>query len=72
VRVLHSVCCFRAGWEPRHVNKLLLEVRLSEGSEMRVLLSGFVGCPARTRSPVQWSEGGGNPPGQEQSSLREV
>lgn len=79
VRALHAVDCLSARWEPMHVNKLLLEVRPSDGSKRAVLVSGFVCCPAsastfptRSRSPVQWREGEGNPPGQEQSSLREV
>lgn len=79
VRVLHAVDCLSARWEPMHVNKLLLEVRPSDGSKRAVLVNGFVccpvsasACPTRFRSPVQWREGEGNPPGQEQSSLREV
>lgn len=79
MRVLHSVGCLSAGWEPMHINKLLLEVKPSDGSKMAVLASGFACCtmsvsswPTCFRSPVQWREADGNPPDQEQSSLREV
>lgn len=78
-RVTHAVDCLSARWEPMHVNKLLLEVRPSDDSKVAVLDSGFVvfpvsawSCPACFRRPVHWREGEGNPPGQEQSSLREV
>lgn len=61
-----------------HVNELSLDVRLSDDNKMAVV-SGFVCCPVLASScatcfrfPVQWREGAGYPPDQEQSSLREV
>lgn len=78
VRVLHAVDCLSAKCEPMHLNKLLLEVRPSVNSKMAVLVRALV-ClvsaslsPTCFRSPVHWREGEGNPPGQEQCSLREV
>lgn len=78
MRVLHAVDCLSAKCEPMHLNQLLLEVRPSVDSMMAVLVSAFV-CPVSAslsptcfRSPVHWREGEGSPPGQEQSSLREV
>ena len=62
-----------------HENELSLEARPSVDSKTVVLVSGFAcfpvpasSCPSLFRSPVQWREGEGNPPGQEQSSFREV
>lgn len=71
----HVVACLSARCEPTHVNKLLLEVRPSLGSKMAALVCRFVtgsSRPGRIRSPLQRREGEGNPPGQEQSNLRDV
>lgn len=62
-----------------HVNKLLLRFRLSDESMMTLLVSrcdccpelNFF-CPVCIGSMVQWRDGVGNPPNQEQRSLRAV
>lgn len=77
--MLHPVGCCRAGWEPTHVNKLLLRFRLSDESIMSLLVSRGCCCPVSacfcadcTGSLVQLRNGEGNPPNQEQRSLRAV
>lgn len=76
--VLHTAECLSARCEPTQVNNLLSDGRPSLDSKMAVLVgeiawSAFASwCPAFSRPPVHWREGEGNPPGQEQSSLREV
>lgn len=78
VCMLHSAGCRRAGWEPTHVNKLLLRFSFSDGSIMTLVVRrgccpvSTCFCPACVGSPVQLRDGEGNPPSQEQRSLRAV